>query len=526
MSKKLKITLYVLIIVMIAAILAAGVIMVAKVISDLSRENTVLEQEGTELESSLSKLQREKAALEADIEKLLGEIAVLEANLADSGTYFADEIAALKKSVSEKEAAIATLEADIARYQTVFTIDVRAQARLIDEIVEYIETSAPYVLMPIAEIEDEGDFTESTLGETAKESDVDAAKDEESDDEEEDVFLYTPEGEEEPLKCKWVAVTELMKIERESIGDDPLFTSEELEASGLTEEDLTNKILRERVFAREDVFYPSVSVYYEDLLTGYHFDYDAEKIYDAASVIKAPYILSVLKVISADEKAFFEKIENIEGFVPEMIDTDEDGIPDKTVIEYSDTNYDLSDVVVYDSESMLKEGSGKIKDMEDGTEFTYIDFIKYTLEYSDNVAYSQLRERFGFDTMRELARKLKASSVLKGGNSMSATDAGKLFKAIYEFSCEDERYGTLMRESMLKGNHRVVIPSGVYPTAVMHKYGWDEAAYHDAGIVLYDDKPYVLAVFSNMDNGGGEVNTYLQNIVKMINKLHKGFYGN
>ena len=81
-----------------------------------------------------------------------------------------------------------------------------------------------------------------------------------------------------------------------------------------------------------------------------------------------------------------------------------------------------------------------------------------------------------------------------------------------------------MRESMQKANHTVIIPLGVTPTRALHKYGWDTDSYHDAGIVMSGDKPYVLAIFSDLDKGGDEINEYLREIVKLINQLHKNFY--
>ena len=111
-----------------------------------------------------------------------------------------------------------------------------------------------------------------------------------------------------------------------------------------------------------------------------------------------------------------------------------------------------------------------------------------------------------------------------GASTMTVRGAGRLFKEIYKFIEEDEAYGQILRQSMATANHTVIIPYGVSPTKTLHKYGWDEDSYHDVAIVLYDDKPYVLAIFSDLDNGGNDVNLYLREIVKMINKLHKGFY--
>ena len=85
---------------------------------------------------------------------------------------------------------------------------------------------------------------------------------------------------------------------------------------------------------------------------------------------------------------------------------------------------------------------------------------------------------------------------------------------------DNASYGNLMKNAMLQGNHTVIIPSGVSPTRAMHKYGWDTGSYHDAAVVL-DEDPYVLAVFSELDVGGDEVNLFLRGIVKRVNEIHK-----
>lgn len=443
------------------------------------------------LESKIEVLASQKESLEFQLTEL-------EKKLENAGEFYADEIEALKSEIETKRAEIAALEADIAKYSTVFSIDVLEQAKLIEQIEKYIKNACPFVKVKLSNAETDAENT-----------DLSADKE---------------------VAYEWVSVDKLVNEEvakRAALGDEaePLFSESELFASGMTETELTNLKLRELVFAREDVIMPSVSVYYEDLATGYHYGYNESAAYDAASVVKAPYVMSILRAVAADEKAYLDaKLEA--GEAPERIDTDEDGVPDTTVIEYSDPMYNLSDVVVYDSKTMAATGSGKIKDMPDGTELTYIDFVKYTLEESDNVGFSQLKKRFGYNNYYALAREVKASTVLSGGNNMSAVDAGKLFKAIYRFIEEDNAYSQIMRDSMLKANHTVIIPYGVSPTKALHKYGWDEGAYHDAAIVLHEDKPYVLAVFSDFEKGGNEVNEYLRNIVKMINKLHKGFYQN
>ena len=479
MSKKASIIIFG---VLGAVIIALGVLLAATTASN-SRTILGLGAINDDLEYQKSILASQKDSLEA-------QVADLQKKLDNAGELYADEIDTLKLEIEDKLEQIAALEADIAKYQTVFTIDVRAQAQLIEQIEEYISTQCPFVKLKA-----------STKGT----SEDDSAEE------------YT-----------WVRVADLIaeeKNRRAALGDEaePLYTDEELSKSGKTAAELTELKLREIVFSREDVVYPSVSVYYEDLATGYHYGYNEDARYESASVIKAPYIFSILREIAAQEKAYLDA-KTAAGEAPELADTDGDGVPDTILYEYSDPIYNLSDTIIYERQTMLQSGSGEIKNLPDGTELSYIDLIKYTLEYSDNIGFAQLKKRFGYNRYYTLLRDVKANNTLNNAKYMTAAGTGKLFKAMWEFIDEDETYGKLMYDSMLKANHTVIIPYGVSPTKALHKYGWDVDSYHDAAIVLHPDKPYVLTVFTDLDNGGNEVNAYLQNIVKMINKLHKGYY--
>lgn len=479
-------------IIIFSAVIALVVIGAAAAVVALSISSS---ERVAELEAELKSVtDSEKAlsvnvdVLEAKVLELEGEKKGLISQLLENGSLNSEEIQRLNQEIAQKDGEIESLLADIERYRAVFNIDVRKQAQLIDSIVRYIELKSPYLKV----------YTP-----------IDPAT------------TLTPEEDPDAFTVEWVLTSTLINKERGAVtATDPLYTPEELAASGLSAAELTEQRLLERVLSNGYVRYPSVSVYYEDLSTGYHFDYNGDKAYNSASVVKAPYVMSVLEAVAKDEKAYLDGLTQ-RGELPEMIDTDGDGTPDKVKIEYSNSKYDLSEVVVYDKATMYKSGSGKIASMPDGTEFTYLDFVRYTLEESDNVAYSQLRNRFGYSTMTALATRAGANIAY---STMTARGAGKLFKEMYEFIEENDTYGSVMRESMGKANHAVIIPYAVSPSKALHKYGWDEDSYHDAAIVLYDDKPYVLAVFSDLDKGGNDVNLYLREIAKMINKLHGGFY--
>lgn len=484
MNKKHMIIAYIVMAVLLVTLIAAGIFIVLtkqqndSELGSLGNELNDLRDEGEAKNDTIDSLNTEKADLEKKIAELNEQLSRLKDESEQSSSEYEAEIEKLKDELEEKQREIDALNAELDKYKTVYSIDISEQAKLIDELTEYIETECPYVRMPDEVTTDEN-------------------------------------GNEVIVSYKWVEVSELEADEAAQSGK-----ISDSSASGTSSSDEDE---RPAWLSRDDVYYPNIAVYYEDLTSGYRWGYNEDLVFDSASVIKAPYILSVLEVISKDEQDYLDRLE-AQNLEPEMIDTDGDGTPDSIKYEYSDPSYDLSEVVVYDSATMYQSGSGKIQEMEDGTEFTYIDFIKYTLEYSDNIAYRQLRNRFGFNTMYSLAQRVGAQSVLNNGRNMTAEDAGKLFGEIWKFTETDEKYGSLMKNSMLKGNHTVIIPSGVSPTPAMHKYGWDTNAYHDVAIVLDGEHPYIIAVFSDLDIGGDEVNAFLRGIVKQVKTLHSNFY--
>lgn len=470
MNKKTTYIIYAILGALLLLVIAGGT--TAVLLS--KRENNRLDEQGEQLNGAIDSLESDKAQLESsknqlesEIESLKSQVSALEAKLNDAGADYAAEIESLNGQIVQKNDEIAALEADIQKFSAVYTIDIRKQAQLIDELVEYIESACPYVKVQTPILDEDGNETDK-------------------------------------FEINWVKVADLEEEAKKSA------------------EDLGIEYIEGTWKEQENIILPKISIYYEDLATGYHFGYNEDEVYNSASVIKAPYVCSVLKTISADEKRYLDSLD-AKGESPERVDNDGDGIAETTVIQYSNSNYDLSETIVYNKATMFKSGSGKIQEMDDGTEFSYLDFVKYALEYSDNIAYQQLRSRFGFNTMYSMAQKVGANSVVKNGNNMTARDAGKLFKEIWNFVESDEKYGSILRSSMQKANHTVIIPLGVSPTKALHKYGWDTDSYHDAAIVM-NEKPYVLAVFSDLDIGGDDVNEYLREIVKKINQLHNNFY--
>ena len=248
---------------------------------------------------------------------------------------------------------------------------------------------------------------------------------------------------------------------------------------------------------------PRIALYYEDILNGYKYAFNADEEFDSASLIKLPFTLAIFEKATEE----YEKNKDIEGEIA--------------------LKYDFNKTFIYTSDA-YQSGSGKITTEPENTEYTHLQLFEYLLLYSDNVAYNVLRNDYGIEEFRAMVQRIGARSMYKTLSNMSAADGGKILKEVYNFTSDVSNpspYAELMLTSMLESAHTVMISYAVHPTPTAHKYGWDAGAYHDMGIV-YDDKPYVLVLLSNMDQGGKEVNEYVQSVVKLIAKLHSNFFSN
>ncbi|MGN1346661.1 MAG: serine hydrolase [Eubacteriales bacterium] len=253
--------------------------------------------------------------------------------------------------------------------------------------------------------------------------------------------------------------------------------------------------------------YPKIIAYgYYDLTSGEQIGYHADNVYYSASLIKAPYIYSVLREISDFEKTKTER--------------DEDG---RIVYLPGEEKYNLDEVWTYDAATMLEEGSGEIQEMPDGTQMTWRELFEYTLLYSDNVAFAQIRERFGMTSFWNLVDELELAGPPTGFMNLSVSDCLKFLRELYAFFETDDPYAQFMKENMMKSKHTVMICASFEPGTVPHKYGWDKDAYHDMAI-LYDEHPYVLVLMTDLHDGEKQDNDYIHALVETTKEIHAAKY--
>jgi Beta-lactamase class A len=243
--------------------------------------------------------------------------------------------------------------------------------------------------------------------------------------------------------------------------------------------------------------YPTISLYYQDIERGYTYSYNDSQVYYAASCLKAPFALAILQAATDEADAIAS------GSAAEKV-------------------YDFEQTYTY-TKADSQSGSGVIIDSADGTVYTYRQLIELMLTQSDNVAFNQLKKKYGTSTFWTLVSKLGTTAMKKDLATMTASDGGKVMAAIYKFMQSDSPYAQFMYDAMTTSNHRVMIPSAVSGKVVAHKYGWDTGAYHDMGIV-FDKNPYVVVILTDFDIGGTEVDNYIRSVIKLVDKLHENFY--
>jgi len=275
--------------------------------------------------------------------------------------------------------------------------------------------------------------------------------------------------------------------------------------------------------------YPNIAVYYQDLTTGYSVSYNADSIVYSASLIKLPYIYAVLREIAEFEENKLQFTEDgqplydeegVPLFEGEHPNLDEDG---KIIYKDGEEKYDLSREWQYDPETMFKEGSGKIQYESDGFTLTYRELIQYTILFSDNVAFEQLRQIFGMDSFYGLVGRLGIKGTAYGFMQLSAADCAAVLADIYAYFETEEEYALFLKDIMIRSAHSVMISAAVYPVTCAHKYGWDEASYHDMAIVL-DEHPYIIVVMTDLDKGGEEINAYIRSLVQKCREIHYSTY--
>ena len=268
----------------------------------------------------------------------------------------------------------------------------------------------------------------------------------------------------------------------------------------------------------------TVSLYYKDLENGYTLTYDADSTYQAASVIKAPYVKYLL----------------------------ESGVDQREQLTLK----------------VKKGGSTHIDAQPIGTKFTVGELMEYAIRYSDNSAYNLLNERFGFKEFTAHADQLGIQANRNNDLTLlnpkpqfgylCAQDIGLYFEDIAKFvetgtpeakqlfswlvTTTETRQFTeaysgrkqYFTEQPKGGNNVVLLETAEQLDAayaarkegytIGHKYGEQGAqAYHD-GAVVWRDHPYVIAITSTLTPNDENSIKVFHDLALLIDQMQTEWY--
>ncbi len=253
-----------------------------------------------------------------------------------------------------------------------------------------------------------------------------------------------------------------------------------------------------------------ISFTYIDLASGYSIEYRADRSYQAASVIKAPYVKWLLT-------------EGVDG-------------SEKLTMTSGD-----------------KQGGSGIVDKEPaGTQFTVNELMEYAVRYSDNTAYYMLNKKFGFKGFNDYASKLGSTA---NANShcvlsfprprfgyLSARDIALYMQDIAKFIETDTADAKRLKGWMMSTSEERQLTDAfsaanvLYGLAadapvdfeheVAHKYGDTkniENAFHD-GAIVYAEHPFVLSVATSLEPFSPKSIEIFHELAFQINKIQHAYY--
>ena len=205
-----------------------------------------------------------------------------------------------------------------------------------------------------------------------------------------------------------------------------------------------------------------VAVYYKNLDANMTYTFNSETEFWGASVMKAPYALFLFNqadkgVLDLDEKLTYEEIN-------------------------------------------FYEGTGKIKDMEFGAEFTIRELISYSIIHSDNIAFDMLLKHMELGKYIAFMREIGMPHIQQirdvRNSRIDAECIGVYINAINDYISSSARHARELKNMLSNVYSKFILSS--YPIA--HKNGWADKAFHDMAIV-YNPHPYLLVILSDRSEG-------------------------
>lgn len=248
-----------------------------------------------------------------------------------------------------------------------------------------------------------------------------------------------------------------------------------------------------------------VAVTFEDLQTGQRIDINADTVFHAASTMKIPVMIEVLRRAQLGAFSLDQEILLVNQFASLA-----DGSP------FSLIKADDDDTALY---ALV------------GTRVPVRDLLRRMITRSSNLATNELISLVGAANVTAMARTVGATrmQVLRGVEDQKAFDAGMintttsadlatLLRQIEQGNALSPVASKEMKDILLAQEVNDKIPAGLPPgTPVAHKTGEITAVSHDAAVVYPPGrKPYVLVVLTRGIKDPAQSATLIADISRMV----------
>jgi len=178
--------------------------------------------------------------------------------------------------------------------------------------------------------------------------------------------------------------------------------------------------------------------------------------------------------------------------------------------------YGISDPFIAASISKILTATLFLHEVENGQQTLSEDVGGYTAQYelqqlievSDDDAWANLNDLLTHDGLLAYAQQIGLTSYDSDQNTLTASDIslllGKLYKNELLNTADTKLLMTYMHDANYDGYIVASVPTGV---KVYHKIGFLDDRVHDAAIIDNGKHPYVLVIFTKMDDDGDYDNT-------------------
>jgi len=240
-----------------------------------------------------------------------------------------------------------------------------------------------------------------------------------------------------------------------------------------------------------------VGIYIKDLETGKSWEYNADRRFPSASLIKVPIMAAVFESIRDGRLSLDTQIKLTRG--------------------------------------LRVGGSGSLKWVREGTSLSVMEIIYKMITESDNTATKMLIDSVGMDYLASAFREmdLEQTNITPEGMSLSsrpvrrenyttAREMGGLMERIYSGRLVDREASEFMLDVLKHNKSRTRLRRGLpLGWEIGHKTGLLRKACHDVGVVFSPRGDFVIAVLTAEVPSYSSAKTFISRVAKLTYKYYK-----